>query len=199
MPQGRRGVVCAQGVNIWTACKVLEESDKASGGTRLLTTGQLEGQQARGRHTQECTLPGPSSTGDGENKERLQTVCKVLPLGTGLQGVCLHTHRFLSALAERHLIQKLILGRLGAQNLTHARILLWGRFKWLQNVARPLTPDIKRKLFGGKKWITHKAVRTDYLIFSAFVCYFVPSTKFLKLLISLKHYKNLQASSTANN
>lgn len=101
MPQGRRRVVCAQGVNIWAACKVLEESDKTSGGTRLLTTGQLEGQQARGRHTQEFTPLAPAALGMVRTK-RLQTVCKVLPLRRGLQGVCLHTRCFLSPFTEKN-------------------------------------------------------------------------------------------------
>lgn len=100
LPQGRSAVVCAQGVNTWTACKVLEESDKASGGTRLLTTGQLEGQQARGRHTQEFSPSAPAALGMGRTKRGCRLCARHCPSGGGCRA-CVHIHRFLSPATER--------------------------------------------------------------------------------------------------
>lgn len=103
---------------------------------------------------------------------------------------CVCTHAASSHLLrekQRCLIQKLILARLVAQNLAHARVLLRGCFKQLQDVVPLPVPGRRRMLFVGKKRNARKAERTDYLIFSAFVLYFVPSIKFLKRLISLRH------------
>lgn len=189
--------------------RLLEESDKAFGGTRLLTTQQLEGQQARGRCTQEFTHrhnKTPSAQprcGWREQREQgaADTAARHRPAG-GVCRVCVCTHtasfHHLRRGTQQHLIQKLILARLVAQNLAHAHVLLLGWFKQLQDEVPPPIPG-RRMLFGGKKRNACKAERRDYLIFSAFVLYFVPSIKFLKLLISLGHCKNLQASLTANN
>lgn len=96
-------------------------------------------------------------------------------------------------------MQKLNLARSAAQTLVHAHVLLQDCFKQLQDVDPPLIPGKMTMLFGVKKRNACKAERMDCQFFSTFVLYFVPSIRFLKLLISLRHYKNLHTNSTANN
>lgn len=73
----------------------------------------------------------------------------------GVCRVCLHTHRasfyHIQRETQQHLIQKLILARLVAQNLVHVHALLGGCFKQLQDVVPSPVPDRRRMLFGGKK------------------------------------------------
>lgn len=96
-------------------------------------------------------------------------------------------------------MQKLNLARLVAQTLAHAHALPQDRFKQLQGLEPPPIPGKRRMLFGVKKRNACKAERMDCQFFSTFVLYFVISIRFLKLLISLRHYKSLHTNSTANN
>lgn len=102
----RRELFALKGSTSELLARPPEESDKALGGTRLLTTQQLEGQQARGRRALEFTraaapaaikLLRPSQAADGERwrEQRHQGLRARLQGSTlqgRLQGVCLHTH-----------------------------------------------------------------------------------------------------------
>lgn len=76
--------------------RLLEESDKAFGGTRLLTTQQLEGQQAgegarRNSPTAATIKPfRPSHAGVARTKRARGRgqICRASPSRRGLQGVC---------------------------------------------------------------------------------------------------------------
>lgn len=107
MPRGgrRKELFALKGSTSELLARPPEESDKALGGTRLLTTQQLEGQQARGRRALEFTraaapaaikLLRPSQAADGERwreqrHQGLRARLQGSSLQGRLQGVCLHT------------------------------------------------------------------------------------------------------------
>lgn len=160
MPKAGGELFALKGSTSELLARLLEESDKAFGGTRLLTTQQLEGQQARRRRAQEfagCNKTPSPQPHCGWREQREQGAADTSARHCSPRGVCrvcVYTHSLLSPFTERNTTafnSELNSQQAGSPEFSTCSCFAMLLFKQLQNVVPPPVSGRRKMQFCEEK------------------------------------------------